>query len=54
MASSLKATGAHLLRKFHGGRERLRVIAENVLEVYVEEAAVGGEHQVIQMPVADT
>lgn len=43
----------HLFAEFHGRRQRLRIAAEDVAEVDVKELARSGQHQVVQMAVAD-
>eukprot|EP00327_Prymnesium_parvum_P039256 CAMPEP_0195653490 /NCGR_PEP_ID=MMETSP0815-20121206/33421_1 /TAXON_ID=97485 /ORGANISM="Prymnesium parvum, Strain Texoma1" /LENGTH=406 /DNA_ID=CAMNT_0040797651 /DNA_START=128 /DNA_END=1345 /DNA_ORIENTATION=- len=42
----------HLLAQLHRRRERLRVAAEDVAEVDVEQRAVGAQHQVVEVAVA--
>lgn len=44
----------HLLRQAHGWRKGLRVVSQDILKVNVEKASVGREHQVLQVPVADS
>ena len=42
----------HLLGQLHGRRQGLGISAKNVTEVNVNQVAGGGEHQIVQMPVA--
>ena len=41
----------HFFAYLHGRREGLGVTAQDVAKVNVEEAAVVGEHEVVQVPV---
>mmetsp|Transcript_38688 Transcript_38688/g.121462 ORF Transcript_38688/g.121462 Transcript_38688/m.121462 type:complete len:282 (+) Transcript_38688:866-1711(+) len=42
----------HLLAQLHRRREGLRVAAEDIAKVDVEERAVGAEHEVVEVPIA--
>jgi len=43
----------HLFTEFHWRRQRLRIASEDVAEIDVEELARLGQHQIIQMAIAN-
>lgn len=44
----------HFFAEFHRRRQRLGIAAEDVAEINVEQFTRFGQHQIIQMAIADT
>lgn len=44
----------HLPAQLHGGRQWLRISAQDVAKIYVEEVTWGGQEEIVKVAVSDT